>query len=305
MPRYDVTLTTLEAVARQLNVVDPETKTLPQFILDAANSRYSDYTRYVTVLCNQVSKYIMQETDRSFVPYLDDRIYYHRDLMDDDSIRYGRMGLEEDLLVPSSVTWEGGGLTTQIVDPTNYRFLPTNVLPSDRLLFDVYTVPLFAPYDFNASTVISATWGYHTNLSQAYTVMQTSITIANDTTTSITVTLDTAVNYETFQYLKIDNELMQIAHIDLDTDVLTVLRGVNGTTAAAHPSKALYRFNIIEDIALAATRLAAYLWIKRVDVGTLIQYADGTVVISNLPEAVKETLYRYSRKVWGVATGFP
>jgi len=37
MTRYDVTLCTLEGVARQLNIIDPETKTLPQFILDEAN----------------------------------------------------------------------------------------------------------------------------------------------------------------------------------------------------------------------------------------------------------------------------
>lgn len=300
MPRYDVTLATLEGVARQLDIVDPVTKQLPQFILDVANTRYSDYTRYVSVLCQQVSAYIMQDTDRCFVPYLDGRSYFHRDLMDDDLLRYGRLGLLEDLLVCSAVTWTGGDMSTQIVDPAYYRFMPTNQLPFDTIRFDMARVPTFQPWDFNAETLISATWGYHTNLSQAYTLMQAAFTCTGSETT-VTVTADTAVNYETFQYLKCESELMQITHINLTTDVLTVIRGVNGTTATAHAAAPLYKFNIVEDIALAATRLVAYLWIRRQDTGLIQQYADGTTVISAMPDTVKETLLRYERRVWRTA----
>lgn len=293
MPRYPSIFTTPEAVILQLDKANPNITPNP------SNPAYNDFFAFVRRTCREASEYIENQTDRTFVPYRDDREYFHRDLADDDLLRYGRMGLLEDMLVCNTVTWEGGALETQIVSPTYYRFMPVNVCPSITIRFDMSRVPTFVPQDFNATTTISAWWGYHSNLSAAYTVMQTAFT-CTENETDVTVTPGTGVLYETFQYLRCEDELMLITAIDTDDDTLTVERGVNGTTAVAHAAVELKRWNVIPDMALCATRLVAYLYQKRNEIG-VVQYADGSTVIDKMPPAVKETIELYTRRVWMTA----
>lgn len=93
---------------------------------------------------------------------------------------------------------------------------------------------------------------------------------------------------------------MLITAIDSTLDELTVQRGVNGTTAVAHSAVPLSRWNIIPDMKLCATRLVAYLYTRRNDIG-VVQYADGSLLIDKMPTAVKETLEMYTRRIWMTA----
>lgn len=290
MSRYPSIFTTPESVILQLEKANPGVPPNP------SNAIYADFFAFITRTCREASEYIENQCDRTFVPYLADREYFHRDLYDDDLLRYGRLNMLEDLLVCNAVTWEGGDLTTTIVSPTDYRFMPVNITPSITIRFNMYNVPSFTPSDFNATTTISGWWGYHSNLRAAYTVTQAAFTCTGSET-DVDVTAGTADNYQTFQYLRCENELMLITAIDTTLDVLTVERGMNGTTAIAHSVAALSRWNVIPDLALCATRLVAFLYSRRNDIGS-IQYADGSTLIDKLPTAVIETMKYYERRVW-------
>jgi hypothetical protein len=286
---YHVDLTTPETVARQTNTVNPD-GAVPVLIVDQATGQYVNFFAFVTDMCKAASKIIAEQTMRSFVPYIADLDLIWDDVRDD--VCYDRyLKLPEDLLILSELTF--GELT---IGSTDYRLSPTNTTPYDTLYLSPDAMD-GATYDWDAMYTLSGTWGYVQNLSQAWTVAQSSLSIGSDSTTSITVTLSTAINYERLQYLKIGTEYMQITDIDTDTDVLTVIRGVNGTTAAIHSSAALYRFNVIDDVKKAATELAVYFYTRRTSAGN-VQFSDGTVAIDSYPVATKDMIKEYQRGRW-------
>lgn len=270
--------------------------------LDKANSGaldatslidYTDLYNNALVYCVQASAYITTMTGRLFVPYKDDRDYYHSELSAAGAIRWGRMSLDEDLFVLSSMTWNGVA-----VSASDYLLTPANSLPYDGVRFNPAANLAFTPSDFTAKTTFSGTWCFHTNVSAAYTTVSTSVTMDEDDT-SITV-LDASL-YQTLQLVKCEDELLLIAARDEDANTLTVERGMNGTTAAAHTAQPLRRFNVMPDVALAATRLAAFLYEKRNAVGNL-QIGDTSVILDALPQAVKEVIARYTRRTWASVT---
>jgi hypothetical protein len=293
MTQFRVDLTTPERVARQLNTVNPD-GTVPVAIANKASGQYANFFAYATDACRDASAYIQGETNRAFVPYRADLALSWDDIK--YTIRKGRLSLNEDLLIPSEVAF--GDL---VIADTDYRVFPSTSLPIEALYLS-NTAMTGASYDFGAEYTISGIWGYVSNLAQAWSVMQASLTIANDTVTEISVTVGTGTRYETLMYLKIDNEYMQITSIAVDT--LTVLRGVNGTTAAAHTSVPLYRFNVEYDVMKAATELACYFYNRRNNVGQ-IQFPDGSVLLDTFPAIVGRVVKAYKRKVYQSVTGYP
>jgi hypothetical protein len=282
--RYHVTLTTPERVARQLNTVNPQESGIPAVIADPANGQYADFWSYTTDLCHSISDYITKACNRSFVPYVASRSMAYRNAIYID----GNLYLDEDLLVPS--TFEIGGV---VVDAADYYLLPSNWLPYSYINFDRSAVTGISS-DYGASYDITGTWGYHENLTQAWTIVQTAFSCtANETVISV---FDASL-YETLQYLRCESEMMQVVSRNVADDELTVLRGVNGTTAAIHTAAPLEKYSVIHAIGLAATRLVAYYYQRRTDVGNTVQLPDGSVVISSMPEGVKETLLQYTRAV--------
>jgi hypothetical protein len=117
--------------------------------------------------------------------------------------------------------------------------------------------------------------------------------------TSLTVT--NAAFYRVWQYIKIEDELLQITARNETTDALTVLRGVNGTTAAIHTAQACSVFNPVEDIRSAATHLAAWAYNNRADLGTQLTLPDGGSIRNEVPAFVFDTIL--SLKRYYVASG--
>lgn len=291
---YHVDLTTPEAVARQTNTVNPD-GSVPAAILDQATGQYVNFYAFVTEMCQAASEIITEQTGRSFVPYRADLSIVWADVVSD--IRRGRLPLPDDLLIPSELTF--GDLD---IAGTDYRVSPTNSTPYDALYLS-NTSMTGAVYEFGSAFTVSGTWGYVTSLATAWTLMQASLSIGSTTTTSVTVTVGTTVRYERLQYLKIGTEYMQITGIDTTTDVLTVLRGVNGTTAAIHASEALYRFNVKDDVKKAATELAVYFYTRRTSAGS-VQFSDGSVAIDSYPIATKDVIRFYQRRVYRSTSSF-
>ena len=102
-----------------------------------------------------------------------------------------------------------------------------------------------------------------------------------------TITVADASRYEILQFLKIEDELLQVTARNTTTDVITVLRGVNGTTATAHTDYTIMSVNVIPDVALAATRLVAWAYQKRNDLGDRVQLMDGSSAVTEMPSFVR------------------
>lgn len=284
--RYAVDLTTPEAVARQLNTVNPSGG-VPLIIQDKATGRYLNFWEFATEMCQAASEIITQETGRSFVPFRSAYDIVYADIARD--MRRGRLPLPDDLLMPSSLAFGDLAISTD-----DYRVFPSSSTPISALYLSS-TAMTGASYGFGAGYLVDGLWGYVTDLGQAWTQVQSSLSIGSTSTTEITVSLDTADRYETLQYLKIEDEFMQITAIDLDTDVLTVRRGVNGTTSAIHSSVPLYRFNVKRDIAKAATELACHFYIKRTPAGNAVMMPDGSVSLDTYPATVTKIIKQYQR----------
>lgn len=295
--QYASDLTTVEAVIRQLDKADPGAG------VSAQVAQYSDlFTLLKTDIIPMASAYIQQYTGRSFVPYTEEKRYYHYDMVQGGMwmTRHGRyrLLLDEDLLVTSGVVWNGTALSSTAWrehDPHHSPFYMIEFDPDNTTIeLDTDT---FTPY-----TAITGTWGYHTNTSQMYSQVDASVTI-NGTATNLSVT-DAAL-YETLQYIRIESELMQIMSRNETTDVLTVRRGVNGTTATSHTAASVSKFTPVQDIRQAATRLAAWSYQHRNDLGDRIQFTDGTTVITQMPAFVREVLANKKRITVSVsAVGF-
>jgi hypothetical protein len=297
MTRYTSDLTTVEAVIRQLAKADPGT--LPT----AAQAEYDDFFDLLkTDIIPMTSAYILQYCNRAFVPYVETKSYYFRDILRNGQWIANRSGLrlmlDDDLLVTTSITWDGTVMTS-----TEWRELEPRSLPYWAIEFDEDSTVVDVDTDtFTNSIDVAGIWGYHTNASQMYRQVDASVTI-NSSSTSLTVT--DASLYETLQYIKIESEWMQITSRNETTEVLTVKRGVNGSTAAAHNAVAVSVYNPVDDIRQAATRLASWAYQHRNDLGDRIQFTDGTVVITAMPAFVREVLQNKKRLTYALpVTGY-
>lgn len=288
---YFSDLTTREDVRNQLmradlNGTDPA----------PVNSEDADFVEYVDSAIHSMSKAISLATHRVFVPYKDTKFWYFSDskfLRNFLGTTYEpQLSLNEDLLVTSSITWDGS-----VLSASYFRELPYNELPYYAILFDRANLPSYGS-DFDTSLQVAGIWGYHTNLNLAWETVSASVTLANATVTSLTVS--DASLYKTWQYIRIEDEYLQITARNESTEVLTVRRGVNGTTAAAHTTQACQVFKPLPDIELAATRLVCYAYVHRNDRGNQVEVLpDGTVNLNTVPLMVQQTLRNYQKHSWG------
>jgi uncharacterized protein YukE len=134
-------------------------------------------------------------------------------------------------------------------------------------------------------------WGYHRDYDNAYSDVETVTIDSSNTALSVT---DASV-YETRQYLKIEDELLQITARDANTNTLTVKRGVNGTTAVAHTSQTASAYSAMQDVQTAVERIATWLEINRTTGNNVVEFGDGSVVLDQMPTAVQKTIQKYRR----------
>lgn len=117
---------------------------------------------------------------------------------------------------------------------------------------------------------LDAIRGYHEDYSNAWVNTGASTTAAL-TATAKTLTISgsagediwgLAPRVDVHQIIKIDDEFMHIVDGN-GASIITVLRGINGTTAATHASAAtVYRFDFEPDVEYSARRLAAFQYHK-------------------------------------------
>ena len=99
-------------------------------------------------------------------------------------------------------------------------------------------------------------WGYGDGTSDPWTA--TSITTTVATTSGTTLTISAEGTLEVGHTIKVDTEQMWVSAVSTTGDsTATVIRGVNGTTPAAHSTGATYTANYPECVRQAAVWFAA------------------------------------------------
>lgn len=262
MARYENTLTTLEQV-KQLGKFTDDTE-------DALLKR----------LIRSASAQIEGACLRVFVPY--------KSTLAADTPLWDMLLLPDDLLELTELTVYGQEMT-----PDQYVLLDYNQWPKYAVVpTNTNTFLLWQNTSFQ-SIRITGTWGYNTNPEGMFSLTGVTLT-ANATASATTLSVSGLTDIETFSYIKIGDELIQVlAVIDNDpTFTLTVKRGVNGYTAEAHTSgDAIYLYDIPQEIAYAVTDYVFYLYQVRDNFGERVQTGNGTVMISKaLPDWLQASI---------------
>lgn len=114
---------------------------------------------------------------------------------------------------------------------------------------------------------IAGTWGYHSDYPNAWIDTLQVIPVANLTISAISFvvanvdapnSLGLTPALSAGNLIQVDSEWMEVVSTDITTNAVTVRRGVNGSTAAAHTAgTAIYSFQVEEQIKRATYRQAA------------------------------------------------
>jgi hypothetical protein len=217
--------------------------------LGLAASDSSEDTRLLRAL-EAASLGIERKTNRRFIPRLASILHSI------DPRKPTELSLREDLLELQSVT-NGDGSSISLSD---IETLSNGAL---RLLNGAAFVYEDSPQD---AVQVTGIWGYHPHwlkawLSSGDTVQDNPL---SSSATSLTVVDTDAGNpprFQVGQLLKIENEYLRVTAINTGTNVLTVERGAEGTTTAAHVlSTPISIYQVPEDIALLAIRWALWLY---------------------------------------------
>jgi hypothetical protein len=223
--------------------------------LGLADSETSDDARLLAAL-QAAAAQIERAAGRRFCPRqasLQHTIHYPTELI-----------LDDDLLELTSLT-NGDGNS---IDPNNVILLPDDA-PAGGLLLIGGSSFTWAQTPIQAVTV-TGIWGWHDRWASAWRA--SSDTVQNNPLSSGATTItvadadgaDTASESPRFQVghlLKIENEYVRVLAVNTLTNVLTVLRGVNGTTAAAHAQNTpMFTYQPPADMAAIALQWATWLY---------------------------------------------
>ncbi len=171
-----------------------------------------------------------------------------------DHVHQRRHILTDDLLrVVSFRTGHGDGFYEEVWAATDYDLLPYNA-PAEMAPYWEVVEAVNGTRSLPASPrsiEITGIWGYWEELEPVGQLLAV-------TAEAVNITMAPGHGVETLQTLLIGSEQVYVTAVSGDT--LTVQRGVNGTTAAAHPSGTAvlaYRYpaDIVEATVLAVARL--------------------------------------------------
>jgi hypothetical protein len=224
-----------------------------QLGLAAADS--SEDTRLLRAL-EAASLDIERKTNRRFIPRLASILH---------SIAHSpvELALRDDLLELQSVT-NGDGSSISLNDIV---LLSNGVL---RLINGAAFVYEDSPED---AIEVRGIWGYHPNWSKAWansgdTVQDNPLSSSATSLTVLDADAGNPPRFQVGQLLKIESEYLRVTAIDSESNILTVERGAEGTTAAAHVlNTAISIYQVPQDIALLAIRWALWLY-READNGT-------------------------------------
>jgi len=228
----------------------------------------------------------------------------------------GELLLDDDLLQVDTLTTNNGDTTISASD----YFLMTgnsyNFPPYERICLKADGNQTTFEFSGTAqqANAVTGYWGYHERWADAWVDSQdtvqdnplsssaTSLTVSNADGSDI---LGITPRFQVFQLLRIESEYLFVTAINTTTNVLTVIRGVNGTTAASHVQNTTIEvYEPMEEIVEAMDILAAYSYRRKDSSGGVgssqdrpITMANGVIVMPNrLPSEVTDKLGVFKRR---------
>jgi len=225
--------------------------------------------------------------------------------------RCNSLPLDDDLLEVVTLTTNNGDDTITAVDYNLLSADNTNRQPYNVIeLKDGASVAFTYSDTPRQANAVSGYWGYHEKWADAW---QDSLDTTEDnplssSATEITVNDVDGANlfgltprFMVQQLLKVESEYVFVTGKNITTNKLTVIRGVNGTTAAAHVQNTLiYIYRPMDEIVGAMEVLATYVYRRRESVGSNTDRgaaANGVLIMpSKLPRDVVEILDIYKRR---------
>lgn len=143
---------------------------------------------------------------------------------------------------------------------------------------------------------VTGVWGWHEDYSNAWAKVDDVLDVGgiNATTTAITVADADGTDLDGFtprfspgHLIKIDSEFMDVTAVNTTTNILTVRRAVNGSTAAAHALNAdISTFQVDERIRRACIRQSALMVARK---GAFqVETLDGVGVVSYPQDLLSE-----------------
>lgn len=230
-----------------------------------------DVMRLIRQVCRRIDRLFMSKV-ALFVPYLQAR----RVPLSGSNINSidSTLMIGSPLLSLTGVSANGQTLTIG----TNVQAYPVDSIPyyQLQLLGDAW----WSWYRVYCSDVrgvqyasITGIWGFNTDYANAWLVVDAVTTTAITTTTATTFTvadvdgdnpLGEAPRISAGNVIQIDSEWMDVIGTDDVTNTVTVVRGVNGSTAATHAIGAEVSVYLVEEpIRRACTRQAAYMYARK------------------------------------------
>lgn len=170
-----------------------------------------------------------------------------------------------------SLTGVGIGSRTLVVGST-VNIYPTASAPAYALQLACCQDLTWHGYCTDAtSAAITGVWGYHTDYAHAWLEVDTLAAALNSSATTLTVAdVDGENAYaetpriSAGHLLQIGAEWMEVVKTNTGTNVVTVRRGVNGSTAAAHDlGDEVSVFLVNEDIRRAVARQTSFQYSRR------------------------------------------
>jgi hypothetical protein len=180
------------------------------------------------------------------------------------------------------------------IDPADCDLYPQDADPKREI---VITDGEWSFPAIQSRTVITGIWGYTRNYEKAWgnSLDMLAAAVIDETATEITVTDDRAeTRFEVGDYLLINDEQMQVRGIDAEDNILTVIRGVNGTTAATHlidEPIAVWRQN--ESIRWAASQIAVWMYKNKDTANEVFSVPGGDVRVGGLSPQIWEAVDQF------------
>lgn len=274
---------------------------------EAATLQTTDSPKLLT-LCRRASEKVdrlFQSRRPFFFPYIESRQKPVNDFVVNSQLN--TLALNDNLLALNTVTAGTTGLTvgsTVEAWPTldsPYRYL--------RLMsFSTYWYQYLASDGTPLFITVNGTWGFHRDYSNAW-ITDDALAAAITTTTATTFTVADVDGADSTgrtprisagNLIKIDSELMEVTATNTTTNVVTVRRGVHGSTAAAHLiSTAVYVFQVEETIRQEVARQVGYIYARR---GAFDNYSIMELGVQQFPPTMIASLVG---AVEGFAYGLP
>lgn len=217
--------------------------------------------------------------------------------------------LDDDLLAINTLTTDNGDTTI-----TSANYFPMSGYSHNRTPYNMLALDnednTWEWSTLRQANAVDGIWGYHNDWSNAWasidTVQDDPLT---DSATDLTVAaaygvdeLGIAPRFQVGQLIRFGSTATaEYAHVTdiVDDTSLTIIRGVNGSTAAQQVNAtAIFVYRPQPDIRQAAVMLAAHLYVRRVSLGQIedrgIVSPTGTLLPQAIPSEVRMILQPYT-----------